>query len=316
MKKTQFWHWYLEQLNEHEAHVHNLQESLYHGQTFYQEVGIVKSPIFGKMLILDGDTQSSQLDEFIYHDSLVYPALIAHPNPEKILILGGGEGATLRNALKINTVKAVTMVDIDKELVELCKKHLKEWSEGAFEDPRTTLDLEDAREWIYKSKEKFDVIISDLTEPLPGSPSYQLFSVQFFKQIQSLLNPNGIFALQASKADLTDIKSHSKIIKTLMQVFKKVNSYAARVPAFDTVWAFGFASDSQGALDLTPQEIDRRISERVTTQLRFYDSQTHLHIFSLPKYVRENIDGMQEIIDDEDFKFIDDDKEINAGLLL
>lgn len=316
MQKTRFWHWYLEKQSEHEAHMHTLEGCIFHGNTKFQEVGIVKSPLYGKMLILDGDTQSSQLDEFIYHEALVYPALMAHPQPAKVLILGGGEGATLREVLNVNIVKAVTMVDIDGELLELCKTHLPEWSQGTFASPKLNLVIGDARAWVNACEEKFDVIISDLTEPFSSSCSSLLFSLEFFTALKKLLNPEGIFALQASKADLVDYANHAKIINTLDRVFAKVSSYAARVPSFDTMWAFGFASDTVGIMDLSDEELDRRIAARLAADAKFYDSQTRRHIFSRPKYLRDLMAKTPEFLSDESVASDAEMEDINAGLLL
>src|SRR5580698_2958293 len=134
MPKTEHWQWYVEEFSPTELHHHALEETFYSGRTAFQSVAVVRSAAFGKMLILDGDTQSSQADEKIYHESLVHPALAACANRAQVLILGGGEGATLREALRRSDVVRATMVDIDGEVVELCKRLLPEWSDGAFED--------------------------------------------------------------------------------------------------------------------------------------------------------------------------------------
>src|SRR5579864_1067506 len=128
MPKTQQWQWYVEQFSATEEHHHALTRVLFAGRSKFQDIGVVESPVFGKMLILDGDTQSSQADEKIYHESLVHPAMAAAADRSEILILGGGEGATLREALRHPDVTRVTMVDIDGEVVELSKRHLAEWS--------------------------------------------------------------------------------------------------------------------------------------------------------------------------------------------
>ncbi|MBI2252505.1 MAG: polyamine aminopropyltransferase [Armatimonadetes bacterium] len=297
MPKTKNWQWYLEKQNEFEAHMHALIQTIYFGETKYQKVGIVESPTFGKMLILDGDTQSSQKDEFIYHEALVHPALIFHPNPKTILILGGGEGATLREVLKHPSVETVKMIDIDQELVELCKKYLPEWSNNAFQSPKTKVYFEDAYKYLLEDNQNYDVIISDLTEPLPDSPSNKLFTKEFFSIIKSHLAAKGIFVLQASKADCHNLELHTIIYNTLKQVFPAPQSFASRVPSFDANWGFILA-----ALELNPplkfQEINQRIKERNLNQLKYYDAETHEHIFSLPKYFREALKKQTNILEE------------------
>lgn len=281
------WQWYIEKKTDTDYIMHSISESIYFGKTKFQDVGIIKNPVYGKMLILDGDTQSSQTDEFIYHECLVHPAMICSKKSEKILVLGGGEGATLREILKHKYVKEAVMVDIDKELVLLCEKHLPEWSDGAFKNPKTKLVFQDARKYLTESKKKYDVIISDLTEPFPGSPSCSLFTEEFFEIIKAHLNLDGVFVLQASKGDFQLLNLHTIIYKTLKNVFKTARSFSAQVPSFGAAWAFVICSDKIDPLKLTPKEIDNLISQRIKGKLKFYDGETHQHIFSLPKWYKE-----------------------------
>src|SRR5579863_5584397 len=128
MPKTEHWQWYVEEFSPTEMHHHALEETYYSGRTEFQSVAVVRSASFGKMLIIDGDTQSSQGDERIYHETLVHPALAAAQDRSRVLILGGGEGATLREVLRCPDVSRCTMVDIDGMVVAIAKKYLDEWS--------------------------------------------------------------------------------------------------------------------------------------------------------------------------------------------
>jgi spermidine synthase len=152
------------------------------------------------MLVLDGDTQSSQHDEKIYHESLVGPAMASTDDRSEILILGGGEGATLREVLRHPAVRRCTMVDIDGEVVELSKKFLPEWSDGAFDDSRARVIIGDALAFLKEDTGTYGVVISDLTEPLPDSPSFPLFNGEVFSDIKKRLAPGGVYVLQASTA--------------------------------------------------------------------------------------------------------------------
>jgi spermidine synthase len=243
--------------------------------------------VFGKMLVLDGDTQSSQADEKIYHESLVHPALAGSAGRREVLILGGGEGATLREVLRHPGVARCTMVDIDGEVVELCKKYLPEWSAGAFDDPRANVIIGDALAFI-KQPGTFDAIISDLTEPLPDSPSFPLFNGEVFRDIKARLAPGGVYVLQASTAGFHNMALHAKMARSLRAHFKHVASFYTHVPAFDNDWAFIACSDAQDVATLEPAKIDA-----YTRELRgenfFYDAETHRRLFSLPLYLRREL---------------------------
>jgi len=284
LPKTKEWLWCAEKQSEGELHFHALKANLFSGKTPFQEVGLMDSYHFGKILMLDGDIQSAQKDEFIYHESLVHPALILHPNPKRVAILGGGEGATLREILTYPGVEKVVMIDIDEQLVRLAEEHLSEWHQGAFKDPRVELVFGDALVWNKENQDKFDIIVGDLTEPLPDSPSYMLCTVEFFNTLKkNHLNPDGIYVMQASVADYLRFELHARIAATLSRVFKTVRPFASRVPSFDTVWGFAMASDNHDPLNLNGEEVNRRIKERLSKTLEYYDGETHAHIFHLPK---------------------------------
>ena len=276
--------------------MHAITRTLYTGRTKFQEVGIIESPVYGKILLLDGDMQSGQCDEFIYHEALVHPALVSHPNPQRVLILGGGEGATLREVANHKGIEEIYMLDIDGELLELCKEYLPEFSRGAFSDPRLKLHCVDANQWMRNTELTFDVIISDLTEPYPYSPSNEMFSVEFFKILRSRLNKPGIFAMQASRGDMLELAVHSCLYKTLREAFSIVRSYSARIPSYDFVWAYLFASEDIDPLDIESDTIDQSLGTRLRSELLFYDGETHRGLFSLPKYFRKARDEQGSIM--------------------
>lgn len=237
------------------------------------------------MLVLDGDTQSSARDERIYHESLVHPALAAAAERRDVLILGGGEGATLREVLRCPDVRRCTMVDIDGLVVEMAKRYLPEWSDGAFDDPRARVIIGDARAFLRDDGDRYGVILSDLTEPLPDSPSHPLFNDDVFALIKTRLLPDGVYALQASTASIHNASLHCKMARTLRKHFAHVASYFTHVPAFDTDWAFLGCSD---AIDLAA--LEPAVADAYCTALRgenlFYDGTTHRRLFALPRYLR------------------------------
>jgi len=287
MPKTEHYQWYVEQFSDTELHHHAIDELYYAGKTPFQSVAVLRTAVFGKMLVLDGDTQSSQADERIYHESLVHPALAACAARREVLILGGGEGATLREVLRHPGVARCTMVDIDGEVVELCKKYLPEWSAGAFDDPRANVIIGDALAFI-KQPGTFDAIISDLTEPLPDSPSFPLFNGEVFRDIKARLAPGGVYVLQASTAGFHNMALHAKMARTLRAYYKFVTSYYTHVPAFDNDWAFIACSDRLDLATLDDVTVTNYCSG-LRGENYFYDAVTHRRIFSLPLYLRREL---------------------------
>ncbi len=190
------------------------------------------------MLVIDGDTQSAQTDERIYHETLVHPALAGAQDRTDVLILGGGEGATLREVLRAPDVARCTMVDIDGRVIAVSKEFLPEWSDGAFADARAEVILGDALEHMRVRHDRYGVILSDLTEPLEDSPSNPLFNDDVFALIKSRLTEGGIYALQASTAGVHNAALHCKMARTLRRHYAHVASFFTHVPAFDTDWAF------------------------------------------------------------------------------
>jgi len=269
------------------------------GYSKYQFVEVVDLPVYGKTLILDGKVQSAVTDEWMYHEALVHPVMLTHPNPETVLVLGGGEGAVLREVLRHRTVRKVIMVDIDEKVINIAKKHLQEWHRGAFDDPRVKLIISDGREFIEKTKEKFDVIILDLTDPVPGGPSYKLYTYEFYSTVkENALKSDGIIVTQATSCAASP-KVHAMIHNTLKKVFKKVRTYNVHIPSFHTIWSFVTASNKWDPGSLTPNKVDELIEKRINGELKFYDGETHVGMFSLPKHVRKFLKEFKEIAYDE-----------------
>jgi spermidine synthase len=290
--------WFCDRISRNLIQLHSIEEVLYSGQTKFQFAEIIRSGSFGRCLVLDGKIQSSEADEFIYHEALVQPAMLTHPHPETVFIAGGGEGATLREVLSHKTVKRVVMVDIDEEVVALCQKFLPNYSRGSFKDKRTELLHTDAREYLARSRELFDIIIIDLPDPIEAGPAYLLYTVEFYQLVRDRLTANGIITVQAGPAALTELLNFTSVNKTLKSVFPIVCPYQTDVPCFGGPWGFCLASLNLNPVLLSPVEVDGKISARSLTHLRFYDGLTHQGIFSLPKYLREELSKQGRLITD------------------
>lgn len=253
----------------------------------FQEILIADVKDFGRALFLDGVAQSSQVDEAIYHEALVLPGLVACASPQNIFIAGGGEGAILRELLRHPAVQKVVMVDIDPIMIDLAKKHLYAWHKGKFDDPRVIVVTEDARGYLENSSQLFDYIIVDLADPAPGSPAALLYTQEFFELAKSHLSAEGVLAMQAEAMDITDHIPFISIIKTLRQVFSEVIPYGATIPFFGSSWGFALASGQSFDDRLNPTRIDGLLQKIDQENIRFYDLESHAHMFSLPKYIRD-----------------------------
>jgi spermidine synthase len=264
-----------------------LRQVIYSGHTAFQKVEVLDSEEFGRSLVLDGKTQSTEKDEFVYHESLVHPAMLCHPAPKTVFIGGGGEGGTLREVLAHNTVESVTMLDLDQGVVDLCRQHLPLHHEGSFDDPRTTLLHRDARAFLAEPGDGFDVIVLDLVDPLEGGTAYLLYTDEFYRIAKARLNPGGVLVTQSGPAGLTNCQEcFSTIFNTLGGVFAHAAAAQVHVPAFETIWGFTIASDVP-LFRVSENAIDETLAERVGKDLKHYDAETHRGMFALPKYLRQ-----------------------------
>ncbi len=295
--------WFCDRVSQNLIQLHSIEEVLYTGRTKFQSIEIIRTGSFGKCLVLDGKIQSSEVDEFIYHEALVQPAMIAHPCPETVFIAGGGEGATLREVLSHKTVKRAVMIDIDEEVIATCKRFLPDHSQGAFEDERTELHHVDARDYLAKCGEAFDIIIIDLPDPIEEGPAYLLYTQEFYQLVRERLTANGIITVQAGSASLTELLNFSSVNNTLKSVFPIVRPYRVDVPCFGGPWGFCLASLNLNPV-LLPSEIDARISARSLNGLRFYDGLSHQGMFSLPKYLRTKLAKPTKLITDNEPLYI------------
>lgn len=287
--------WFAESVSPDLAVMARLRAVLFSGATAYQKVEVLDSCIFGRSLVLDGKTQSTEADEFVYHESLVHPAMLCHPEPKAVFIGGGGEGGTLRETLAHRTVARVTMIDLDAEVVRLCREYLPRHHQGSFDDPRVTLRHEDARGWLAAPGDGFDVIILDLVDPLEAGTAYLLYTDEFYRIAQARLNPGGVLVTQSGPVGLPHYREcFTTIHRTLAGVFGHTAAAQVHVPAFQTLWSFTLASDAP-LLPLQGAELEAAIVARIGKELRHYDAETHRGMFALPKYLRQGMAAERRI---------------------
>jgi len=274
-------------------------------QSKFQNINVVDTLKWGRCIYLDGRMQSSEKDEYVYHENLVHPIMLAHPNPKRIFIGGGGEGATAREILKHKTVEKVVMVDIDEQSVEVAKKYLPKHSNGSFNDPRLHLVIADAKAHLENNDEKFDVIIMDLADPLEGGPCKLLYTNTFYQTLSQRLNEGGLVITQAGPAGVHSCTQvFTAIQKTLKEVFPSVFSYVVHIPSFSDAWGFHIASLKKD-IDIskfTSVEIEKKISERIrggTNELFYFDGDYYSKLFILPKCIRLSIQNETRTITEE-----------------
>jgi len=296
--KLKSYKWFLDALSPHESHVHGIDSIVCEKQTRFQKVEILDTFSYGRCLVLDGKMQSSEVDEFVYHEALVHPAMLTHPDPKRVFIVGGGEGATLREVLRYPSVEMALMVDIDQEVVELSRQYLPTWSAGAFDDPRTALKYLDARRFLEETNETYDIIIIDISEPVEEGPAYLLYTKEFYALVMDRLSPDGLISLQAGTTSYNNLLNFGAVYQTLKQSFPIVSGYQAIIPSFGLPWGFAVASKRFDPRDVDPKEADRRIKERVPGELKYYDGGTHQSQFVLSKPVRREIEKQEQVIED------------------
>jgi spermidine synthase len=256
--------------------------------TQFQAMEFAKTAAYGDVLVLDDTIQSAEVDEYLYHEALVQPAMITHPDPQRVLIIGGGEGATPREVLKHPNVKTLVMVDLDRELVEFCQQKLPSWHQGAFSDPRLELLHIDGRAYLAQQETKFDVIILDITDALEEGPAIALYTKQFYTLCQQRLTEQGVMVVQGFSLSPLKWTEHATIRRTIHSVFPVVRSYSIFIP-----------TNSIDPVNLSAAEIEQRIGDRnLADKLKVYDEVSHAGMFGLPKNLRLKLAQPGNILED------------------
>lgn len=238
----------------------------------FQRIEIIENDFFGRVLFLDGLVQTTERDEFFYHEMLVHPALACIRRPEKVLIIGGGDGGALREVLKY-PVKKAWLVEIDQEVIKACAKYFP-WLNGALSDPRAELAIADGFNFIQTTTEKFDVIIVDSSDPV--GPSAILHARKFFLKLKQALKPEGVIVAQAG-SQILHLQEHRQKATFLKRMFGIARFYCSPVPTYPVgTWCYTFLSDQIDPLTV------RKL--RIPPGLKYYNSDIHSSSFSLPVF--------------------------------
>ncbi|MFR9711363.1 polyamine aminopropyltransferase [Paenibacillus sp. MB22_1] len=254
-----------------------IRETLVTEKTEYQDLAMLDTEEFGRMLVLDGMVMTTIKDEFVYHEMMAHPALFTHPNPKRVLVVGGGDGGVIREVIKHPEVEQAVLVEIDGKVIEYSKKYLPEIA-GGLDNPRVDVQVADGYMHIIESKNQYDVIMVDSTEPV--GPAAPLFERGFYQGIYEALKDDGIFVAQTDnpwfKADLIQ-----KVNKDVKEIFPIVRVYGANIPTYPSgLWTF-----TMGSKVYDPLQVDETKIPELDT--KYYTPRLHKAAFVLPKFVED-----------------------------
>ncbi|HXK32157.1 MAG TPA: polyamine aminopropyltransferase [Candidatus Paceibacterota bacterium] len=261
-----------------------IEKKLYSGKSDYQRIEFFDTYVYGKILVLDGILQTSEKDEFIYHEMLCHLPMFLHKNPKRILIIGGGDGGSLEEVLKHN-IEKVWMVEIDKKVIELSKKYIPSISKGAFKNKKAEIIIGDGKEYIKRHKNFFDVIILDLSDPL--GPSKELISLNFYQDVKRALRKDGVISIQSgSLNDQPELVS--KIFGRIKKIFPFADIYQAVIPSYQT-GEYSFIVGVRARLDKLQEKNIEKKYKKSKFKLKYFSPEIYLTSRVLPKYLAEKI---------------------------
>lgn len=273
--------WLKEMQLDNAAMTYKVKETLVRKKTNYQDLAIVDTEAFGRMLILDGIIQTTIKDEFVYHEMITHIPLFTHPNPKKVLVVGGGDGGVIREILKHPSVEKAVLCEIDGDVVEECKKYLPEISCG-LDDPRCEVLIGDGIQYVKDHKGEFDVIIVDSTDPF--SIAEGLFGGNFYNDISEALTEEGIFAAQTETPFFLP-DTVKKVFNDAKEIFPVTKLFMAAIPTYPG----GYWSFTVGSKKHDPSKVDT--SKNPALDTRYYTPALHNACFVLPKYIETLLEG-------------------------
>jgi spermidine synthase len=272
--------WYEEAYHPHWRQRFEIEALVYRGHTEHQEALVFESPILGRVLVLDGIVQTTERDEFVYHEMISHVAIMAHGAARDVLIIGGGDGGTLEEVLKHPGVARATMVELDPGVVELAKAYLPAISRGAFDDPRTELIFGDGVRFVADTDRRFDVIIVDSTDPF--GPGEALFTEAFYADCRARLRPGGIVVAQSGNPFVERARLAACLAR-LGGVFRDTSFILTSVPAYlGGPFVFAWGCDDAATRALTAEQLGRR---PLPSGLRCYTPAVHAAAFVHPPWL-------------------------------
>ena len=242
--------------------------------TPYQKIEVFENEFFGNILLLDGLVQTTEKDEYFYHEMLTHPVFMSHPHPDNCLIIGGGDGGTLKEVLRY-PIQKVWMVEIDRRVIDVCQKFFP-WLDGALEDSRSELVVADGKEFVAKTEQKFDVILIDSSEPV--GPSKVLFDRKFYEKLRDRLQAGGFIAAQAG-SPVFQLEHLKGLALMLRDIFPLVKFYWGPVPTYPGgSWSYVLLSESSSSGQ------KKRLPP---AGLKYYTTAIHEAAFALPGFMKD-----------------------------
>lgn len=276
--------WVTESLHAHYAQRLRVDEMLYDSNTEHQRLKVFQNGQFGRILTLDDVVQTTEGDNFIYHEMLTHVPILAHGNAKRVLIIGGGDGGMAREALRHTSVEHVTMVEIDGGVVDFSKEYLPMLSDGAFDDPRLNLEINDGALFMKENTEKFDVIIVDSTDPI--GPGEVLFTDTFYGHAARSLTEDGIIVTQ-NGVPFMQGDELTGTLRAFQALFADASCYLATVPTYaGGPMAFGWGSHSDKARNVSLEDLEARFAA-AGIDTGYYNPEVHKAAFALPNYVKK-----------------------------
>jgi len=257
-----------------------IKEILFSEQSPFQKVEILDSDsALGKILTLDGLMMTTEGDEYFYHEMISHIPMMNHKNPKSVLVIGGGDGGTVREILKHDTVEKVVLCEIDGMVIDVCKKYLPTIA-GMLDDPRVEVLVEDAIEFIKDKEDQYDIVLIDSTDPM--GPGEGLFTEEFYTNVKKSLKKGGIVAAQ-SESPVVNKEEIKKMYSLLKKVFPITSTFTSPIPTYPGgYWAWAFCSDEVEPLSY----IDERRCEEVTKTCKVYNKEYHQARFALPNFLK------------------------------
>ncbi len=275
--------WYTERLYPDLRTGYRVRRELCRRRSSFQQIRILDTVRCRRMLVLDGVTQTCELDEFIYHEMLTHVPLVAHGRCKRVLIIGGGDGGATREVLR-HPVEAAVVVELDKHVVQCCRRHLPSLSEGAFEDQRVDLVFADGAKYVREANEPFDAVLVDSPDPI--GPARPLFASRFYRDVLRVLRPGGVMVRQAGSAAFQRDELAAAYRK-VQKVFPHVRVYLAAVPTYaGGHFSFVMGSQSSRVFDVSANRLAGRI-RRLDLGTRYYNAEVHRASFALPGCIQE-----------------------------
>ncbi|ACX72360.1 spermidine synthase [Methanocaldococcus vulcanius M7] len=277
--------WFTEYHNNNVALSVRIKDILYREKSEFQEIEIVDSYDFGKVLILDNTFQTTERDEFIYHELISHIPLFTHPNPKRVLVIGGGDGGTVREVVKHDSVEVVDFVELDKKVIEACKKYMPKLS-CEIENEKVNVLITDGIKYVAETENKYDVIIVDCPDPV--GPAKGLFEKEFYKNIYKCLDDDGIM-VQQSESPLYNLDLIQNICKYLKEAgFEIIKPYTYPMPTYPSgFWSFTLASKKHDPLETDEKKIKEKLKDIKT---KYYDEEVHKGIFlATPKFLKDAV---------------------------